>query len=78
MTIRDKHKLVKNCIQCNHCGDIIESKYTHDFVWCSCQTVAVDGGLDYAKRTYKYSPDDFTDLSKWEKKSLFKKKNNEA
>ena len=74
MTIRDKHKLIKNVIQCNYCGDIIESKYTHDFRWCKCQTVAVDGGLDYAKRTYKYSPDDLTDLSKWEKKSLFKKK----
>ena len=71
---REKRKLIKNSIQCNYCGDIIESKYTHDFVWCSCKTVAIDGGLDYTKRIYKYSTDDFTDLSKWEKKSLFKRK----
>lgn len=59
-------KLIKNAIKCNNCGDIIESEYTHDFKWCKCGTVAVDGGLSYAKRCFKNSIDDYTDLSEWE------------
>lgn len=59
-------ELIKNAIKCNHCGDIIESEYTHDFKWCKCGTVAVDGGLSYAKRCFKNSTDDYTDLSEWE------------
>ena len=42
--------IAKNIIQCKRCGDIIESKYTHDFVWCSCGCCAVDGGLSYLRR----------------------------
>lgn len=59
-------KLIKNAIKCNHCGDIIESKHTHDFKWCSCETVAVDGGLSYCKRSFKNSPDDFTEMCEFE------------
>lgn len=59
-------KLIKNAIKCNHCGDVIESKYTHDFVTCSCKTVSVDGGLSYCKRSFKNGLDDFTDMSEWE------------
>ncbi len=59
-------KLVRNVIQCNHCGDVIESKYTHDFKSCKCKTVSVDGGLSYARRCFKNSTDDYTDLSEWE------------
>lgn len=65
-------KLVKNVIKCNHCGDIIESKYTHDFKFCKCGTVACDGGLSYAKRSFKNSLDDFTDLSEWADTENFK------
>lgn len=61
----DSKKLVKNVIMCNHCNDIIESKYTHDFKTCKCGTVSVDGGLAYAKRCFKNSTNDFTDLSVW-------------
>ena len=39
----------KNAIRCTHCGDIIESKYRHDFVTCSCGRVSVDGGHDYIR-----------------------------
>ena len=28
-------KIIKNAIRCNLCADEIESKHTHDFVWCS-------------------------------------------
>ena len=34
-------------IKCKKCGDIIQSKHRHDMVWCSCHSVAVDGGTDY-------------------------------
>ena len=34
-------------VRCNNCGDEIESKSTHDFKWCKCRSVAVDGGLEY-------------------------------
>lgn len=42
--------IIKNKAQCLKCGDVIESKHRHDFVWCKCQAVAVDGGKDYLKR----------------------------
>ena len=38
--------LVK-AIKCNNCGDIIYSRATHDFHWCSCKKTAIDGGFDY-------------------------------
>lgn len=59
-------KLIRNAIQCTNCRDIIESKHRHDFKFCKCGMVAVDGGLDYARRTFKNSPLDFMDLSEWE------------
>lgn len=39
-----------NSIKCLACGDVIVSKHRHDFVWCSCKSVAVDGGKSYLKR----------------------------
>jgi len=38
-----------NVILCNKCGDKIYSRARHDFRWCSCKSVAVDGGFDYLK-----------------------------
>lgn len=60
-----KKKLIKNAIQCVNCKDVIESKYTHDFKWCKCGTVAVDGGLSYTRRCFKNSLNDFIDLSEY-------------
>ena len=59
--------LIRNRIKCNHCGDIIESTFTHDFRRCKCGAVAVDGGLDYAKRLYKSDDpeESYTELSEW-------------
>lgn len=51
--------VLSNKIQCNRCGDIIESKHVHDYRTCSCGHVSVDGGLDYMRRI----GNDFTDLS---------------
>lgn len=36
-------------IKCLHCGDVIISLYRWDMRWCSCQSVAIDGGKDYCK-----------------------------
>ena len=61
--IMDK-KIIKNCIKCKHCGDVIESETTHDFKFCSCGKVAIDGGKCYLKRTG--NPNDWEELSKIE------------
>lgn len=42
-------KLKRNAIQCRKCGDVIESKFIHDFKYCSCGSMGVDGGLEYAR-----------------------------
>ncbi len=60
--MQDK-KIIKNQIKCLKCGDIIESKTVHDFKWCSCKAVAVDGGTDYLRRT--------GDLEAYEELSIF-------
>ena len=57
-----RRKIIRNAARCNHCGDVIESKYRHDFKTCSCGRVSVDGGHDYLRRCYA-SPEDLTDLS---------------
>ena len=44
-------RIVVNRIKCKKCGDVIESKTIHDFKFCSCGTIAVDGGHDYLKRS---------------------------
>lgn len=59
----DNRKIIRNAVQCNKCGDIIESKYTHDFVWCSCENIAVDGGKSYLRRCGGLSS--YTDLSEY-------------
>ena len=59
-------KIKTNKIKCNHCGDIIESTHTHDFKWCKCMTVFVDGGREYLRRGFKDSPDDYEELSEYE------------
>ena len=40
------NKIITNKIRCRKCGDVIESKYTHDFRFCKCGAVAVDGGKE--------------------------------
>lgn len=43
-------RILKNCIQCKLCGNVIESKSVHDFKICSCGACGVDGGLEYIRR----------------------------
>lgn len=58
----------RNAIKCKHCGDIIESNYTHDSKHCSCGTCGIDGGHDYLKRRCKSinEDDDIIELSEIE------------
>lgn len=36
-------------LRCKKCGDVVQSMHTHDFRWCKCQSVAIDGGSDYTR-----------------------------
>ena len=58
-----RKRVIKNAIRCNHCGDVIESKYLHDFRTCKCGCVSVDGGHAYLRRSFTFSPLDYTELS---------------
>ncbi len=59
-------KITLNSIQCLHCEDVIVSTYVHDFKYCKCKKVAVDGGLLYLKRSFESSPEkDYKELSTW-------------
>ena len=40
-------------VVCFKCLDVIQSMFRHDFKWCSCKSIAVDGGGDYLKMSYK-------------------------
>ena len=54
-------KIKLNRIRCKLCGDIITSTHVHDFKFCKCGSVAVDGGHDYLRRCgYR---EDYEDLS---------------
>jgi len=56
-------KIIRNMIRCKKCGDVIESESVHDFKWCKCGTVFVDGGHDYLRRGFTNDENDFEDLS---------------
>ena len=43
--------IVQNAIICNSCGDTITSVSRHDYNYCSCGKVSVDGGQSYLKRS---------------------------
>lgn len=36
-------------VKCLKCGSHIQSKHRHDFHYCDCRRVAVDGGKDYLR-----------------------------
>lgn len=57
-------KIKTNKIRCNICGDVIESTYRHDFKFCKCGAVSVDGGKDYLRRCGELK--DITELSEYE------------
>jgi hypothetical protein len=71
--------ILQNQIRCKKCGDEPFSTHRHDFKYCKCGAVAVDGGMEYLKRLgdvrdgyeeLSYSMDDSivqecTDAVKW-------------
>lgn len=61
-------KLTRNAVRCKTCLTVISSRSCHDFVRCPCGNVSVDGGLDYAKRSFpSWPPTDWYDeLSEYE------------
>lgn len=59
-----RQSCVKNAIRCLRCNDIIESTHVHDFKWCGCKNIAVDGGTYYLKRVGNL--DEYEDLSEFE------------
>ena len=62
----------RNRWRCRHCGDIIWSKYRHDYVTCHCGRISTDGGYDYVHQRGK--PSDFERLPEvWEQTIAFKK-----
>lgn len=70
-------KIISNKIKCKNCGNIIESKTLNDYQKCLCGQVAVDGGLDYLKRTFK-NDNDYEELSEiFDTDDKRKEKNNE-
>jgi hypothetical protein len=40
------YKQVRHAVQCKKCKDTIESTYRHDFKYCSCGAVGIDGGIE--------------------------------
>ena len=57
-------KIMVNKIRCTKCGAVIESKSVHDFKFCKCESVAVDGGHNYLRRLGE--PENWDDLSEYE------------
>lgn len=43
----------QSAIHCLKCDTVIYSKYRHDFHYCKCGSVSVDGGKDYFKVGYR-------------------------
>lgn len=55
-------KILVNRIQCDWCGDVITSYTVHDFKFCKCGKVFVDGGTDYLHRSLNSYPSTYTEL----------------
>jgi hypothetical protein len=56
---------MRNRIKCRKCNDIIESKSCHDFVWCKCKSVAVDGGSGNGYMRRIGLREDYEELTEW-------------
>lgn len=54
MVEKEDAKILRNLAKCLMCGGVIESKHRHDYVTCACGNIAVDGGKDYLRRSFKH------------------------
>lgn len=46
---RGKHLTAGPKYRCKLCNDVIQSQHQHDFKWCKCKAMAIDGGNSYTK-----------------------------
>jgi hypothetical protein len=69
-----RYTQTRHAIQCRKCSETIESKHRHDFKYCSCGAVAIDGGICAGNRILG-DPSDIEDRSVYcaviEKKKIF-------
>ena len=45
-----RYRQTRHAIFCKKCLETIESKYVHDFRYCSCRAVGIDGGISDGNR----------------------------
>lgn len=45
-----KYDMFRHAIYCKKCKETIESKSIHDFKFCSCGAVGIDGGISSGNR----------------------------
>ena len=45
-------------VLCKKCNNRIRSEHRHDFRWCPCKSLAVDGGGDYLKLSFSGNPEE--------------------
>jgi hypothetical protein len=45
-----RYTQIRHAIQCKKCLETIESKHIHDFKYCSCKAVGIDGGMSDGNR----------------------------
>lgn len=57
-----KSIIVINRARCNNCNEIIKSLLVHDFKWCKCHQLAVDGGNCYIRRVVE-NENNYIDLN---------------
>lgn len=53
--------ILSNQARCVHCGDEPYSAHRHDFRYCECGAMAVDGGMDYLRRLG--NPEDIVEMA---------------
>jgi hypothetical protein len=45
-----RYTQTRHAIYCKNCKETIESKHVHDFKYCSCKAVGIDGGISAGNR----------------------------
>lgn len=56
-------QIILNSAKCLLCGDVLISRFQHDFVSCRCASLSLDGGLNYLKRVTRTLDAPYVDLS---------------
>lgn len=45
--------ILANAAKCIECGDEIFSAHRHDFKYCECENIFVDGGMSYIRHGFE-------------------------